>query len=118
MFFSSGWKFSHFQAAVVEDYLLRTLKAISRTADVMGERANQPIRANFIALYAMQTFPCAAFLHLSFCWLMACCLINSRITCRIIFRFLSVTRKTRVAVRYTPGFKLHAAFVRYLIGAH
>lgn len=34
--FPSGRKFSCFQSAVVEDYLLRTLKAISHSTALMG----------------------------------------------------------------------------------
>lgn len=58
--FSSGPKFSCFQSAVVEDYLLRTLKAISHTTALMGLRANQPIMVN--VLHAIQSLlPAAVF---------------------------------------------------------
>lgn len=53
--FPSGCKFSCFQSAVVEDYLLRTLKAISRITALMSLRANQPIMVNVITFYTIQT---------------------------------------------------------------
>lgn len=60
--FPSGRKFSCLHSAVVEDYLLRTPKAISHTTALMGLRANQPIMVNVIALYAIQTLlPAAVF---------------------------------------------------------
>lgn len=80
----SGRKFSCFQSAVVEDYLLRTLKAISHTTALMGLRANQPIMVNVIALYAIQTLLPAAVSIFAFWWLMSHCLINAKFTCRII----------------------------------